>query len=65
MSGPLARDELAELIAAGEDSFVEFKDARTANRDLAKELCAFANASGGRVLIGVERRPGAALTSRQ
>lgn len=54
MMGPLARDELAELIASGENSFVEFKDTRTNPRDLAKEMCAFANASGGRVLIGVD-----------
>lgn len=57
--GPLARDELAELIASGENSFVEFKDARTNTRDLAKEMCAFANASGGRVLIGVDDDGGA------
>jgi ATP-dependent DNA helicase RecG len=54
MSGPLARDEFAALIAGGEDSFTEFKDARTTNKDVAKELCAFVNASGGRILIGVE-----------
>lgn len=59
MMGPLARDELAELIASGEDSFVEFKDARTTNRDLAKEMCAFANASGGRVLVGIDDDGGA------
>ena len=39
MSGPLARDELAELIAAGENSFIEFKDVRTTGRNLAKEMC--------------------------
>lgn len=52
--GPLSRDELAGVIAAGEDSFTEFKDPRTTNEDVAKELCAFANAAGGRVLIGVD-----------
>jgi len=59
VSGPLARDELAELIAGGENSFVEFKDARTSGRNLAKEMCAFANASGGRILIGVDDEDGA------
>jgi ATP-dependent DNA helicase RecG len=52
--GPITSDELAALIAAGEDSFTEFKDPRTSTPDLAKELCAFVNASGGRILIGVD-----------
>jgi len=54
VNGPLARDEFAELLASGEDSFCEFKDPRVSNNDLAKELCAFSNAAGGRVLIGVD-----------
>lgn len=53
MIAPLARDELAALIAGGEDSFTEFKGPEVSNRGLAKELCAFSNAAGGRVLIGV------------
>jgi ATP-dependent DNA helicase RecG len=57
--GPLARDEFAELIASGEDSFVEFKDVRTTPKDVAKELCAFINANGGRLLIGVDDEDGA------
>jgi ATP-dependent DNA helicase RecG len=52
--GPLASDELATLIAGGEDSFTEFKGPQVTNSGLAKELCAFSNAAGGRVLIGVE-----------
>lgn len=54
MTTPLTADEFASLIASGEDSFVEFKDPRTSNADVVKEMCAFANASGGRVLIGVD-----------
>lgn len=54
MTTPLTSDEFASLIASGEDSFVEFKDARASNADVVKEMCAFANASGGRVLIGVD-----------
>ena len=49
----MAPDELAALIASGEDSFTEFKEAAVTTRDLAKELCAFLNTTGGRVLIGV------------
>jgi len=46
------KDLLAHLIAQGECSTVEFK--RSAGSDLGRELCAFANAVGGRVLIGVD-----------
>lgn len=54
MIGPLARDELAALVAGGEDSFTEFKSPQVRNRDLAKELCAFSNSAGGRALLGVD-----------
>lgn len=54
MIAPLASDELAALIAGGEDSFTEFKGPDVSNRDLAKELCAFSNSAGGRVLIGID-----------
>ncbi len=54
MSGPLSAAELAALVTAGEDSFTEFKAAQSSTRDVAKELCAFLNAEGGRVLLGVE-----------
>lgn len=52
--GPLARDEFAALVASGEDSFTEFKDPRESNADIAKEMCCFANAQGGRIFIGVD-----------
>ena len=43
--------ELAELIAAGEGATVEFK--RSLTKDVGRGLCAFANAGGGTVLLGV------------
>lgn len=54
MTGQVSSADVATLVRTGEDSFTEFKSADTSNRDLAKELCAFLNADGGRVLIGVE-----------
>jgi ATP-dependent DNA helicase RecG len=54
VSGPLTASEIASLIAGGEDSYTEFKSADVSPRDLAKELGAFLNADGGRVLIGVD-----------
>ncbi len=50
----LSAAEVVQLIASGEDSFAEFKAAGTSPRDVAKELCAFLNAGGGQVLLGVE-----------
>lgn len=50
----VSRDELAAQIALDEDSFTEFKNPAVSNDSLAKELCAFLNASGGRVFIGVD-----------
>jgi len=42
------------MISNGENSGVEFKRDVVANHDLAKELVAFSNLSGGKVLLGVE-----------
>ncbi len=44
-------EELALVLEEGEGYTLEFK--QNVNADLAKELVAFANASGGRILIGV------------
>ena len=50
----MTKAELFELIAQGESSAVEFKSDRINNRELAKEIVALANLSGGHVLLGVE-----------
>lgn len=46
--------ELYELIAGGEDSFVEFKRDVSQRSDFAGEMIAFANSYGGRILVGVD-----------
>ena len=43
--------ELALILQAGEGYLIEFKE--SVNTDLAKEMVAMANASGGRIFIGV------------
>ncbi len=48
------RLELYELIAGGEDSFVEFKRELSQRSDFAGEMIAFANTEGGRILVGVD-----------
>ena len=50
----MTKTELIELIRNGENSGIEFKRDTIDNRALAKELVAFANLQGGRVLLGVE-----------
>lgn len=49
---PTTDEELTLILEEGEGYTLEFKQA--VNSDLSKELVAFANASGGRVLIGVD-----------
>ena len=44
--------DLAIILSEGESYTVEFKE--SADKSLASEACAFANASGGRILIGVD-----------
>jgi ATP-dependent DNA helicase RecG len=46
--------ELTELLRAGESSHVEFKSEQVKADDLAKEIVAFLNFEGGKILLGVE-----------
>lgn len=46
--------ELFERVAAGEDSFTEFKREIGDNDKFANELIAFANTEGGQVFVGVD-----------
>jgi ATP-dependent DNA helicase RecG len=50
----MLKSELFEIIANGENSYIEFKRDGIRPEQLAKEIVAFANFQGGRVLIGVE-----------
>jgi ATP-dependent DNA helicase RecG len=51
----MTRNELLEIITNGENSGVEFKRDDIRPEQLAKEIVAFANFRGGRVLLGVEK----------
>lgn len=50
----MTRTDLLEIINNGENSGVEFKLDTIENYSLAKELVAFSNFQGGRILLGVE-----------
>lgn len=46
-------DEIKQRIASGEDSFTQFKSKLNSKDALAEELCAFVNAQGGLLFVGV------------
>jgi len=50
----MLKAELFEIIANGENSGVEFKRDDIRPEQLAKEIVAFANVQGGRILLGIE-----------
>jgi len=50
----LDKQEVIELIANGENSYVEFKEDSADNKVLAREIVAFSNLKGGRVFLGVD-----------
>ncbi len=49
----MTQAELLEILAMGEDSYVEFKRDISQRSDFAGELVAFANTDGGQVFVGV------------
>lgn len=49
----LSKQDLKNLISTGESSFLEFKHKVASPEKLAKEIAAFANTNGGKILIGV------------
>ena len=51
----MLRSELYEIIANGENSGVEFKRDDIRPEQLGKDVVAFANLLGGRILLGVEK----------
>ncbi|MCU0425822.1 MAG: putative DNA binding domain-containing protein [Candidatus Kapabacteria bacterium] len=60
----MTQSELFEILANGENSFIEFKRDDVKPQDLAKECVAFANTAGGRILLGVEDNGEISGTSR-
>ncbi len=49
----MTKQDLKNLISTGESSFLEFKHKVASPEKLAKEIAAFANNKGGKLLIGV------------
>jgi ATP-dependent DNA helicase RecG len=58
-------EELDQILQKGEGQFVEFKE--NLDNSLAKEIVAFSNASGGRILLGINDKnkvTGVSITNR-
>lgn len=49
----MSKQDLKNLIATGESSFLEFKHKVASPEKIAREIAAFSNANGGTILIGV------------
>lgn len=49
----MKKQDLKNLIATGESFFLEFKHSISSPEKIAKEIAAFANSNGGKLLIGV------------
>lgn len=54
MQQPLATNDVALFSAAEENQYFDRKSARKDDKEIAKHISAFANASGGKLVIGIE-----------
>ena len=54
----MTEDVFKDLCLCGETTKVQFKQAFTSQREIAKEMIAFANSKGGVILFGVEDKTG-------
>ena len=50
--------ELKDIALCGETSTVQFKQEWTSQKEIAKEMIAFANSHGGKILFGVKDKNG-------
>lgn len=54
----MTEDTFKDLCLCGETTKVQFKEAFTSQKEIAKEMIAFANSKGGIILFGVEDKSG-------
>ena len=54
----MTEDIFKDLCLCGETSKVQFKETLTSQKEIAKEMIAFANSKGGVILFGVEDKSG-------
>lgn len=54
----MTSEELIEIASCGETTTVQFKQEFTSQREIAKEMVAFANTRGGRIFFGIKDKTG-------
>ena len=54
MQQPMATNDISLLSTLGENQYFDRKSARKDDKEIAKHISAFANASGGKLVIGIE-----------
>lgn len=54
----MTEDTFKDLCLCGKTTKVQFKEAFTSQKEIAKEMIAFANSKGGVILFGVEDKSG-------
>lgn len=57
----MTTEELKDIALCGETTTVQFKQEFTGQKEIAKEMVAFANSRGGKILFGVEDKTGKLL----
>lgn len=58
MQQPMATNDIGLLSTLGENQYFDRKSARKDDKEIAKHISAFANASGGKLVIGIEDNGG-------
>ncbi len=54
----MTQEEIKDIALCGETSTVQFKQEFTGQKEIAKEMIAFANSHGGRILFGIKDKTG-------
>lgn len=51
-------EELKDIVRCGETTTVQFKQTFTGQKEIAKEMIAFANTRGGQIFFGIKDKTG-------
>ena len=54
----MTQEEIKDIALCGETSTVQFKQELTSQKEIAKEMIAFANSHGGRIFFGIADKTG-------
>ena len=54
----MTQEELKDIVRCGETTTVQFKEQFTGQKEIAKEMIAFANTRGGRIVFGINDKTG-------